>query len=107
MPDTVPGTNRGPDLKTVFEKKGLSTSLASALEVQWGFGATVMVSSPTSRSLPENDLLEPEERFFALPAPDTGFAQKRRQSATVLSPGETNQVTVRLQRKAKSPIAHY
>lgn len=60
------------------------------------------------RNLPrEADVFAVEHERFALPAVDTGFGQKRRQSAMALSPGQTNQVTVRLEPAAKSPIAHY
>jgi hypothetical protein len=60
------------------------------------------------RNLPADaDAFTVDHRRFGLPAADTGFGQKRRQSAMVLRPGGTNQVTVRLEPKAQSPIAHY
>jgi hypothetical protein len=60
------------------------------------------------RNIPsEADVFTVEHQRFVLPAADTGFGQKRRQSAMALRPGQTNQVTVRLEPAAQSPIAHY
>lgn len=60
------------------------------------------------RNIPvEADSFTVEHERFVLPAVDTGLGQKRRQSALVLRPGQTNQVTVRLEPIAQSPIAHY
>jgi hypothetical protein len=60
------------------------------------------------RNLPaEADLFTVEHQRYALPATETGFGQKRRESPIALRSGQTNQVTVRLEPVAKSPIAHY
>ncbi len=60
------------------------------------------------RNLPsEADGFTVEHQRFVLPAADTGFGQKRRQSAMVLRPGQTNEVTVRLEPAAQSPITHF
>lgn len=60
------------------------------------------------RNLPaEANVFTVDHPRLGLPTVDTGFGQKARQSAMVLRPGGTNQVTVRLEPIARSPIAHY
>jgi hypothetical protein len=44
---------------------------------------------------------------FALPAVPTGSGEKRREAGVILIPGQTNHVTVRLEPRDRSPIAHY
>jgi hypothetical protein len=60
------------------------------------------------RNIPcEADVFTVEHPRYVLPAADTGFGQKRRQSAMVLHPGQTNSVTVQLEPATQSPITHY
>jgi hypothetical protein len=55
----------------------------------------------------ETDFFAVDHERFALPAIGTSVGQKRRQSAILLRPGQTNQLTVRLEPIRKSPITHY
>jgi hypothetical protein len=44
---------------------------------------------------------------FALPARDNGYGRKERQASVSLSSGQTNRVSVQLERAGKTPIGHY
>jgi hypothetical protein len=48
-----------------------------------------------------------EHSRFALPAVVTTGGEKRRQASVTLIPGQTNRVSVRLEPRDESPIAHY